>query len=136
MPVEHQGRAYASLIFRGRDLNPLYISEYLEITPSISFKRGEKRNEIKDWPHGYWELSSSDEINTGQLQPHLEWLMDKIEPKKLIIKQLLTDETITSVISCFWILTGGHDALDLNPQLLIRISSLQIEIVVDIYCGE
>ena len=60
------------------------ITEMLGIIPESSFKRGDKRKDGKDWPHGFWTFSSSGRIQSSDLIKHLVWLLEQIEPAKKI----------------------------------------------------
>jgi len=134
--TEFMNRTYASLILRGKDLNPQKVIESIGITPSRSFKRGDIRKGNKRWPHGYWELESTGIITSSNLSVHLEWLAEQIEPSKIALTNLLKRESIDAEISCFWILVTSHESLNLNSELLGMIASMGLRMSFDIYCPD
>jgi len=127
---------YAYFALRGKELDPREVTEFLGVTPSRSFMRGENRTENKKWPHGYWALTSSGQIQSTDFQLHLEWLVNQLEPVKSKIIELQKKENIVGSISCFWILPTQHELLTLSSELLDRIASLKMDILFDIYCHD
>lgn len=129
----HTTNTYASIILRGKELDPQKITDSIGISPSKSFKRGDKRKNNKVWPHGYWELDSTGFVNSSDLVPHLEWLAERIEPAKLSLSKIIDESGIDAELSCFWILPTNHESLSLNPKLLNKIALLGIKLEFDIY---
>ncbi len=132
---ENPTRIYATFILRGKELDPQSVTELLGITPSRSFKRGDIRTEQKEWPHGFWGLTSDGNVQSADLVMHIEWLIHQLEPVKPVLIKLFEDGGLDAEISCFWILPGGHDGLILNPQLLNKIASFGIKFELDISCN-
>jgi hypothetical protein len=130
---EYTTRTYASLILRGKELDPQKITDFIGISPSKSFKRGDKRKNDKVWPHGYWELDSTGFVNSADLEPHLEWLGDHIDPAKLSLSKIISETGIDAELSCFWILPTNHVSLSLNTKLLNQIALLGVKLEFDIY---
>jgi len=128
--------SYASLMFRGKDLEPQRVTEILGIIPSRSFRRGDWRTETKKWPHGYWTLTSSGNVESMDLALHIQWLIDQLEPVQPGLIQLLKEKSISAVLSCFWTLQAGHGGLSLNHHLLDRIATLGLNVELDVYCPD
>ncbi|NOH02419.1 MAG: DUF4279 domain-containing protein [Chloroflexi bacterium] len=127
---------YASLIFRGKDLNPRDLSRELGVTPTRSFQKGDIRGQgDKKWPHGFWELETPNDLKFGDLSDHLSWLLNLIYPRRLQIMEYL-DKTFGKVdveISCYLYLVKSNTSVLLNPQLLRQIADMGIATIVDIY---
>jgi len=136
--IEQEGirYMYATLVLRGKYLDPRSVTEELGIIPSRSFKRGDRRTEAKKWPHGYWALTSSGNIESMDLALHLQWLIDQLEPVKPTLVRLLKESKISAVISCFWTLQTSHDGLSFNYTLLGRIAALGLNVEFDVYCPD
>lgn len=133
----HSKNLYVSLILKGKTLNPQVVTDYLGITPSKSFARGDVRANNKKWPHGYWALESSSFVDSEDLAFHLEWLANKLETVNSEILNLLKKEhDITAKISCFWIFPTGHDTLILSGELVRKLANLDLNVEFDIYSSD
>jgi len=131
---EHSGISFTSLVLRGKNLVPQEVVDAIGIKPSKSFKRGDIRVGTKKWPHGYWELSSKGAVQSSDLQVHLEWLIEQLEPIKTQLTKIIHQEGIDASLSCFWIMPTTHESLSLSGSLLIQIASLDLKLDLDIYC--
>lgn len=117
----------AALYLTGKDLEPQKITEKLGVKPLKSYKKGDKRqNGEKDWSHGLWMISSSENVSSLELMTHIKWLLDQLEPAKMELIDLLKDELIDAVISCVWVMPSSHEVLIMTPELLRQISLLNI----------
>jgi hypothetical protein len=125
---------YATLILRGKGLNPQEVTDSLGLSPSRSFKRGDWRNEIDRWKDNFWSLSSQNKVQSNNLTIHLDWLMNQFEPVKLRFLEILNGENIEAEISCFWILPTDHENLVLSAELIEKITDLGLSLSMDIYC--
>lgn len=132
--IEPTSVVFASLVFRGKDLVPQELTDTIGHNPTKSFKRGDIRKNTKKWPHGYWELTSKETVQSPDLAMHLEWLVDQIELSKTDIIRIVTQGGVDAEISCLWILPTSHESLSLSSDLQIRIASLGLKINIDIYC--
>jgi hypothetical protein len=133
---EYTSIAFASLVLRGKDLVPQEVINAIGIIPTKSFKRGDIRKGNKTWPHGYWELTSKESVQSSDLSMHLEWLAEQLEPSKTELLRIVGQEGIDAEISCFWILPTSHESLSLSSELILRIAYLGLKISVDIYCPD
>jgi hypothetical protein len=125
---------FTTLILRGEGLNPEEVTNSLGLNPSMSFKRGDRRNETDIWKHNYWSLSSQDRIHSSNLAIHLEWLINQFEPEKSKFLEILNNKNTEGEISCFWILPTDHENLSLSPDLIKKIAELGLSLNMDIYC--
>jgi Domain of unknown function (DUF4279) len=125
---------YSTLILRGNELNPQEVTDSLKINPSMSFKRGDWRNETDKWEHNFWSLSSQDKIQSSNMATHLEWLLNQLEPIKLRLLEILNREGISAEISCFWIFPTDHENITLSPELIQKIADLSVSLSIEFYC--
>ena len=113
--VENESEyVYATLILRGKGLDPQAITDSLGLNPSMSFNKGDYRNETDRWNHNYWSLTSQGKIQSDDLTSHIEWLMKEIEPIKTKLIDNLNNKNIQAEISCFWILPSEHEYINLD----------------------
>ncbi len=123
-----------SLVLRGKELDPDYITAKIGIMPELSFRRGEKRRkDPKEWPHGLWMVSSSEQVKSSDLIDHLIWMIEKLEAVRPDILEILQNSEIDAVISCFWIMINTHETFIMNPDMLKKIASFNIKMEFDIY---
>ena len=134
MDNDTQSRMYATFILRGKQLDPNDVTERLGITPSRSFKRGDRRGEKGKWPFGFWSLESDGQIQSTDLILHIEWLINKLEPSASQIRELVHEQALDARISCLWISPECHHELDIHPRLIRKIADLGLELSFDIYC--
>ncbi len=125
---------YATLVLRGNGLNPPEVTDTLELSPSMSFKRGDWRNETDKWNHNFWSLSSQGKIQSSNLATHLEWLLDQLEPIKLRLLEIMNRKDTEAEISCFWIFPTDHENLNLRPELIQKITELGLGLSIEFYC--
>lgn len=134
---ENCSRTYASIIITGDSFNPIDISSTLEIDPSSSFRKGDRRGEKGVWNHSFWELSSKEEVTSTNLNLHLAWLIAKLLPNKEKLSSLcLANRSIKAYISCFWESKTGHGGPDFSPDLMCKIGELNLELSIDIYFAD
>jgi len=134
---ENCSRTYASIIISGENFNPSDVSSILGISPSYSFRKGDRRGEKGIWDHSFWELSTKDEETSTDLSVHLEWLIVKILPRKEILISLASaSKSIKTYISCFWESKTGHGGPVFSPELMGKIADLNLELSLDIYFAD
>ena len=125
---------YATLILRGEGLHPQYLTDSLGLSPSMSFRKGDLRNETDRWKHNFWSLTSKGKIQSNNLATHVEWLMKQIEPVRTKFMDILSRNGMDAEISCFWILPTDNELLNLDLDLIRNIADLGFSLKVDVYC--
>lgn len=129
---ENASRAWASFILIGKGLNSNEVTSLFGINPDRAFNQGDPRGADKVWPHGFWELSSQGLVASTDLERHIVWLLDHIEPLQSQLQSVRTNR-IRAEISCFWESRTGHGGPSFSPGLLRRIAGLDLELGLDIY---
>ncbi len=134
---ENCAHTFASIIITGKDFDPEVITSSIGVTPSYSFKKGDKRGESKNWDHSFWELSSKEFETSTDLGLHIEWLVSKILPyKDQFIELSKAIQPLNTYISCFWESKTGHGGPIFSPSLLRKIADLNLELWFDIYFAD
>jgi hypothetical protein len=129
-------RTWATFRVWGRTLNPNDISRRLELVPSEAFKAGDPRGSSGNngaWRHGYWSLSSRDQLSSSDLQLHIEWLLDQLEPAREEIKTLILSSELQADIFCFWESATGHGGPVFSPAFLRYFASFELALGIDVY---
>lgn len=126
-------RTHATLcIFLPDTISPGELTEKIGIPPSKARVKGEVyRGKVREWPTS-WFLESAGKVESKDVRRHIEWILEQIESKTEIIKQL-QDEGAQIHFSCFWASAAGHGGPKLDPDILKRLALLSIGIAFDIY---
>jgi len=125
-------RTFATLRIISKTLNPQDITTKLKLTPSETKDVGDLRGRSGHWPHGYWELSSREQVDSIDLADHLLWLVTTVEPSTAEIQQLHL-EGLRIDIFCFWETSSSQGGITISPDLWRRIGVLNLIVGVDIY---
>ena len=123
---------YVKLYFQGKNVDPDDITKRLGIVPSRKHKTGESHglNNEFTWKTSTWVLDSRSSIQSTNVEVHLQWLLDQIEPVKSIIKSIASDKEVHSEIKCIFLLFSRLYSQSFSPEIIERISDLNINFVV------
>lgn len=112
------------------------VSVLMEITPSESGEAGELRETSRGTNRTikmtHWVLSSETHVDSKDLRVHLNWLLDRIEPRLSILEALASTSGTKMTIVCVWWSAIGHGGPTLWPEQLLRLSRLGLEMGFDI----
>jgi hypothetical protein len=125
----------ASLGIYGEPLDLKEITQRLGLTPTSSGRKGEIRNSARvknprPRRNSFWLLKSP-LPDLQPLQEHLQWLVDKLEPKREVLEELARRFQIKFI--CGFSSGNGQGGCTLDPGLLARLSSFEIPLVLDLY---
>lgn len=128
-------RTYATFRLLGDLLNPSDITSRLGITPSKAFAKGETwdKTGIRQCTTGIWKLSSKDELMTTNLERHLVFLLNRLEPVTLEIIKIADELSLETDFFCYWLSATGHGGPEFSPGVLRRISNLNASLNLDFY---
>lgn len=127
---------YIRFFIKGEDIDPDEISHMLGIIPAYKYKRGDlhgKNNQMVR-KKGLWSISSSENVDSSDLQLHIEWLLALLEPVKIQLKSIISTPEVYAEISCIFNLFSIEWDSRLEPSLLDRIAALNIKFGISIYC--
>ena len=133
-PMEQQDRKWsrAGLRIASKTLDPSKIGEMLGLEPTKMHVKGTPRSSRHTavWPASMWSLESplSDSL---ALTDHLRFLLDLLEPKKGVLKQLSMDCDID--VFCGFSSGSGQGGFILDSATLSRLGALGLPLVLDLY---
>jgi len=134
--VDRPALLSAKLVIYHSELEPSQISARLVMQPTDAFRRGEpivtKRKRYSDHPTGGWILSSRDLVSSDDLEAHLVWVLDRVEPASDAIHALVDDGYDVALVCVL----SGHETgggPTLEPVTLARIAKLEIPVDFDVY---
>jgi len=137
-------RAYASVRFMGDSLDPLDVTQLVRLPHDHAHRDGEPTirrrrtdlsvNEYAPYRGGMWTMSSERWIRSSDLDAHVCWLLEQLEPRAAQVKQLLS-RGIVGDIFCF---SSGApvSAPTLPDQTVARAAALGLTIDIDYYGSE
>lgn len=128
---------YVKLLVYPGAMHPDEVSKVLGLEPSqqnnigtiITNSLGRKR-EVKT---AGWFLSSEFFVQSRDIREHLDWILGKISPSEIGLKQLQNTENVKMSLCCVWRSKCGHSGPVLWPEQMRIISDLNLECSFDIY---
>ncbi len=115
---------------------PSVVSALLNRTPSYAHAPGEKRNRAgRPLPEGMWLISSEQQITPDDeedIELHIIWLLDQIEPVKSRIDALRAQEQAQCDIFCTVVIQGNGGVL-LTPTTLGRIAAMDLSLSLTVH---
>lgn len=127
---------YIRFFIRGENIDPDEISHILGIIPSYKYKRGDlhgKNNQMVR-KKGLWSITSDEKVDLSDLQVHIDWLLDLLEPVKNQLNSINSMPGVYTEISCIFNLFSIEWDSRLEPNQLDRIAALNIKFGISIYC--
>jgi hypothetical protein len=131
-------RVYLDFRIRSDQLNPKEITEHLGINPSRAWAKGEehlskRRDPITKemqqvwlkYPWGMWTISTEGLAIPKQVEKHILYLIDLLEPRKDKLDRYLLQKTEYSISTyIWWEPFEGHGTYEISSETLLRISAL------------
>jgi hypothetical protein len=136
---------YATFRLYGRDLVPDAITVGTGISPSGTQLRGDRRKGIyRPADVGMWKLTSRGHVESTDLETHIVWLLDLLEPVRDALQPYTSEVegslwqdplpgVVAADICCFWLSQTGHGGPLFSPRLMHRLSSMNLALWMDNY---
>jgi hypothetical protein len=133
----------ASFRLRGDDLDPDEITELTGLTPEVAHRKGELRSatgrkDLPPWRSGLWSIDSSRDlpVEGNQLEDHVTWLLDRIEPSREQLRRLCAERRLKADFYCGYFMHQSNSGTELSVRTLERIASLGASFGIDIYAPD
>lgn len=113
------------------NIDPSLVTHKLKIIPTYKQKQGDiriikGRGEVVNRVNS-WLLLSKDYVSSKDIRTHLNWLLDKIEPKVEQIQELQQIPSSKMTIHCLWYSAEGGGGPTLWPEQMGRMANLNLE---------
>jgi hypothetical protein len=79
-----------------------------------------------------WFLTTEGTIPSRDIRRHLDWLLDRLEPKAGTLAELRSRGASVDVV-CYWLSANGHGGPILSPSQSKRLAALDLECGFDVY---
>lgn len=140
MPKRTYTRAYASLRLFSDDVDPVEITNLLQLPPEHTHRKGELRltrtkkgkvSQAAPYQRNVWRMSSKDYVRSSRVQTHIEWILSEIAPRQRELS-VLFERGVRGDIFCFS--SGKTTEPPSYPHALQeQAKGLGLNIVVDHY---
>ena len=145
MNIEHEesdsDEEYLSsvtLCITGHDLDPEMVTRILDMSPSKSWKRGEKKvfrdGSVHIYPWGGWKRFQSDDVLHRPLHEQLEYWVQLLAGKENALKKMCA-MNCTAVLDCFVTFTNVA-TLSIPAGLLEKLARIGIDIEMGCFAHE
>jgi len=118
-------RTYAELRIYG-SFDPDEISQHLELKPSLANGPTQPKPGYRERPSG-WFLSSEGNVDSRDLRRHLDWVLERVGPKRPQLRELQLRPGITMTMWCVWWSALGGGGPTLWPEQMEVLGRLNLE---------
>jgi hypothetical protein len=139
-PSSIRRAAHASVRFMSETLDPLLVTQLIRLPCTHSHRNGEPRirrawsgkvHEYSAYLQGMWSMSSKDWVASDDLDTHIQWLLEQLEPRRAELTQLLVSG-VEGDIFCYS-LGPGEATPTLREDTVDRVKALALSIDIDHY---
>ncbi len=120
------------------EFDPAVVSSQLGLAPTLYFSKGDRVGNGRTGrvrPNSGWHLESESAIAADTIEPHLEWLLNLIEPRAAALSRLLA-MGIDGHVGCYWASVGSGGGPWIPPELMTRIGDLGLPLIISFYAVE
>lgn len=129
-------QTFATLLVYPGEIDPAAITDRLGIEPTGWQRRGEVAQPVGRLSRvaaiNGWFLGSRGQVDSRDSRRHIDWLLDRMEPRAEAIRSLQA-MGCRMEISCYWLSQNGHGGPTLPPTQMRRLADLGIELWFDFY---
>jgi hypothetical protein len=132
--------ANARLRISSELLDPLDVTLALRLPPDHTHRRGEPQlrrapdGSVREYPaytRGLWSMSSQPWVSSAELDAHLRWLLEQLEPRRAAL-QRLQESGIWTELVCY-LTEPEEQSTPLPAQTLGRCVALALPVVREAY---
>lgn len=123
------------LILRGKSVDPDEVTSLLGIVPDTKHKVGEihGQNQEMVWETGLWLLDSSGHIQSEDIEKHIAWVLDQLEPMKLTLATIRTKPDIHIVLKMIFSLFSANWETKITNRTIDRLAELKIPLDISFW---
>jgi len=119
-------------------LDPDEVTKLLRISPTKTTRKGRLvgPNALGFWrrqPLNGWFLKSENHVHSLDIGPHLEWLLDRLEPVADELRLLQAMPGVTMLVTNIWWSAHGYGGPSLSASHMARLAALNLACSFDAY---
>jgi hypothetical protein len=127
----------ASFRLVGDGLDPQAVARRTGLTGDFStekdaLRRARTGRGIRQ-PTGVWFISSEDKIGSTNLERHLLYLLEIIEPAKNELLAVLEEQALRADFYCYWVSASGQGGPGVSAGTLRRIGELNATLAFEFH---
>ena len=136
--ASHIRKVKVGFIISGDTLNPIIVTEQLNLEPDDTAQKGDERQNtlgqfLTPQTEGFWRIDTENKVHSKDINDHLRYLLDRLLPHRDQILQLAQKgETFFDVLWQSTYLYAGTGPF-IDAENIQGIAKLQASIGFDIY---
>ena len=114
--------------------DPASVTERLGVEPTHARSRGQlmSRRSRRVASNSVWSVDSEASIDADTIEPHLQWLLDLIEPRAAALSAIV-EEGAFAFTDCFWSSPGLSGGPWITPESMARLAALNLPLIISFY---
>jgi hypothetical protein len=143
-------KTFATLRFAGDRLDPRQITNFLKITPTQAYAKGEKylagsRSGVLQGRTGVWFLSTDKAVSSSNLVDHLDYLITMFQIRRegqafdgtrltynlSRLRKLMREYELSAKVTCFWYGIAGSKEPSIPRHFVETFGHIDAEIETD-----
>jgi hypothetical protein len=135
---EHQ-LAHATFHVMGDSVMPAFWTDYFGVKPDTAITKGEHFTTPSGRPSrapgrvGVWGVGSKSFVRSDQLEPHLRFLVERLDLPRPGLRELLERKGVKVRFWCYWFDETGDRVPDVPDDIRAMMDSLGGVIEIDEY---
>jgi hypothetical protein len=131
-----EAEVHVGLTIEG-DFHPNDISRRLELEPKHTMLKGEviSRRRARVASTSHWSIDSEESIEADTIEPHLEWLLDLLEPRGEALSAIVATGAF-AYADCLWASVGLSGGPWIGPESMRRLAVLNLPLIISFYATD
>jgi len=139
--VRHTGCMADAEVFVGLTIegsfDPDIVTSKLGLVPTHQARKGEfmSPRSARVATTSVWSIDSASTVDADTIEPHLEWMLDLIEPRAQALSALVAEDAF-AYADCYWASVGRSGGPWVAPESMGRLAALNLPLVVSFYATD
>jgi hypothetical protein len=117
------------------DFDPNDVTWRLGLEPTHARLKGEVRPPSAPRETSTWAIDSEKWIAADTIEPHLEWLLDLLEPRADALAAIVANGAF-AYADCFWASPGRSGGPWIEAKSMRRLAALDLPLIISFYATD
>jgi Domain of unknown function (DUF4279) len=137
--MSEQQLAYATFHVMGDSVVPAFWTRYFDVTPDIAIAKAQPfttpSGRVSRTPGrvGLWGFGSKEFVASDALEPHLRFLIGRLDLTRADLLETLTRERVKARFWCYWDNEAGNRVPDIPHDIRAMMEAIGGTIDIDEY---
>ncbi len=132
--LRNLARPYVKFTLQGEPVDPDVITEALGVLPARRINKGDPDGKKgHKWAIGLWSISTRDIVESGDLEKHILWILEQLEPVKDKLARFVLQEGVDASFKIVFNLFVHEWDDHISSTLMKRITDLNVHFKISIY---